>query len=128
MDKVTYCLDADPRPTCVLRLDFTPRGAHIDYKNNALREQNHLVDDLLDAGVSTGFHAWVLDGGHSGTVAVTGQSSLHAYTIEQTWRVIQWIIPEKPSSGHGPNGQNSTKAPTSPLWTKGDPLTLDRKL
>lgn len=126
MDKVTYCLDADPRPTCVLRLD-SPHGANIDYKNKAFQEQNHLVHDLLDTSTSAGFHAWVLDGRHSGTVAVSEKASLHAYTIEETWRVIQWIFPEKPS-GHGPNGQNSRKAPISPLSTKGDPLMLDRKL
>jgi PAS domain S-box-containing protein len=128
MDKVTYCLDADPRPTCVLHLD-SPHGAHIKYKNNALQERDHLVEDLLDASASTGFHAWVLDGRHNGPVTTaTGKASLHAYTIEETWRVIQWTPPEKPSGHGGPNGQNSTKAPTSPLWTKGDPLTLDRKL
>jgi PAS domain S-box-containing protein len=129
MDKVTYCLDADPRPTCVLHLD-PPHGAHIKYKNNALQEQDHLVHDLLDTGDSTGFHAWVLDGSHSGTVAVAGKASLFAFTIEQTWRVIQWLLPEK-ASGHGPNGwhrSNSTREQTSPLSAKGDPSTLDRKL
>lgn len=45
--------------------------------------------------------------------------------------MIQWILPEKPSSGHGPNGRhrsNSTRDQTSPLSAKGDPSTLGRKL
>lgn len=128
MEKVTYCLDADPRPTCVLLLDSSSHGAHIDYKNNALQEQSHLVQDLLlETDASTGFHAWVLDGRHNGTVASTGKASLHAYTIEGTWRIIQWLLPETPS-GHAPNGNKITREQTSPLTAKSDPLTLDRKL
>lgn len=126
MDKVTYCVDADPRPTCVLDLAF-PDGPHIQHKNNALQKQSHLLDDILDASLSTGVRAWALDSAHSGIVSETGRASLHAYTIEKRWRVIQWLLPEK-QSGHGQEGRNSTGERTVPDLPSGDPLTLNRKL
>lgn len=145
MDKVTYCLDADPRPTCVLRL-ISPLGPHIYHENNALQGKRHLLDDLLDSGAPTGFQAWALDGGLSGTVAVVGSASLFAYTVEQQWRVVQWLLPEKPSD-HVQNGQSKPEDRSKPLVEKfdsfnldqdrkpedalagqGGPLTLDRKL
>lgn len=126
MDKVTYCLDADPRPTCVLHL-ASPHGPHINYKNKALQEQSHLVHDLLDSSASTGLQAWALDGTYSGTVTVSGTASLHAYTIENTWRVIQWLLPEKPS-GHEQNEKNPPCEQTKPLVKALNSLSLDRKL
>ena len=127
MDKITYCLDADARPTCVLHL-AAPHGSYtIDYKNNALQEHNHLVQDLLDTSASTGFQAWVLDSRHSGRVTVTAKTSLYAYTIEETWRVIQWILPEK-SSGHGQSIHDTPNEQANPLSAHADPVTLDRKL
>jgi PAS domain S-box-containing protein len=126
MDKVTYCVDADPRPTCVLHLASLD-GPHIHHKNDALQEQSHLIHDILDPSVSTGFQAWALDSGHSGLVSATGGASLHAYTIEKRWRVIQWLLPEK-QSGYAHNGQNSPGERTIPVLSKGDPLTLNRKL
>lgn len=105
----------------------SPDGPHIHHKNNALQEQSHLVHDILDPSVSTGFQAWALDSGHSGTVTATGRASLYAYTIEKRWRVIQWLLPEK-QSGHGQNGQNTPRERTIPLLPKRDPLTLNRKL
>lgn len=129
MDKVTYCLDADPRPTCVLHLK-APHGPHIYHKNNALQEQGDLVQDLLlDASRSAGFRTWVLDSTRNGTVAVIGKASLYAYTIEETWRVIQWLLPEPPSEyGQDIHNIHIPIEQTSPISTKGDPLTLDRKL
>ncbi|KAM0720752.1 hypothetical protein Q7P37_004889 [Cladosporium fusiforme] len=126
MDKVTYCVDADPRPTCVLDL-VSPDGPYIHHKNNALQEQSHLVHDILDFSVSTGFQAWALEIGQSGIVVVSERASLHAYTIEKRWRVIQWLLPEK-QSGHGQNGQDSLGEQPTTLLLKGDPLTLNRKL
>jgi len=126
MDKVTYCLDADPRPTCVLHL-ASPRGPQIDYKNNSLQERSHLVQDLLDDSATTAFQAWVLDGTYSGTVLVSGTASLYAYTIENTWRVIQWLLPEKPS-GHRQSEYNGLEEQSKPPLEKLNSLTLDRKL
>jgi PAS domain S-box-containing protein len=126
MDKITYCVDADPRPICVLHL-ASPDGPHIHHKNNALQEQSHLVHDILDPSVSTEFQAWGLDSGHSGIVTATEGTSLHAYTIEKRWRVIQWLLPEK-QSGHGQNGPNSLGERTTRVLPKDDPLTLDLKL
>jgi PAS domain S-box-containing protein len=125
MEKITYCLDADPRPTCVLDLSSPP---HVCHKNPALQEHSHLVYDLLDTNTSTGFRAWVLDSEHSGTVTVTGKPSLYAYTIDQTWRVIQWLNPEKPAGQHEQNRQNTTTEQALPILPKSDPLTLNRKL
>lgn len=127
MGKITYCLDADPRPTCVLHLK-APHGPHIYHKNNALREQGDLVQDLLlDASGSAGFRTWVLDSTRNGTVAVIGKASLYAYTVEETWRVIQWLLPES-APGDVQNAHSIPREQTSPLSNKGDPLTLDRKL
>jgi PAS domain-containing protein len=124
MDKITYCVNADPRPTCVLDL-ASPHGPSICHKNNALQEQSHLVHDILDAGASTGFQAWALDGAHNGTVAVTGSTSLHAYTIEKTWRVIQWLLPEKQSEHVQ---ENTPRKESNPPLAIDGPSTLDRKL
>jgi PAS domain S-box-containing protein len=124
MDKVIYCVDADPRPTCVLDL-ASPQGPHICHKNNALQEQSHLVHDILDTGtLFTEFHAWALNSAHSGTVTTSGNVSLHAYTIEKTWRVIQWLLPEK-QSGHGQN--DNPRVQTNPSFSKSD-SSLNRKL
>jgi PAS domain S-box-containing protein len=123
MDKVIYCVDADPRPTCVLDL-ASPQGPHICHKNNALQEQSHLVHDILDTSVSTGFYAWALDNAHSGTVTTFGSAPLHAYTIEKTWRIIQWLLPEK-QSGHGQN--DTPRVQTNPSFSKSD-SSLNRKL
>jgi PAS domain S-box-containing protein len=60
-------------------------------------------------------------------VAVIGKASLYAYTIEETWRVIQWLLPEPPSQ-HGQNVNNSPKEQTHSILTKCDSSTLDRKL
>lgn len=57
-------------------------------------------------------------------MAALGSASLYAYTMEETWRVIQWLLPEPPS-GHGQTTHNS---PKSPLSAKGDSSTLDREL
>jgi PAS domain S-box-containing protein len=132
MDKVTYCLDADPRPTCVLDLSSSPRRPHVCHKNKALQEQehSHLEHDLLDTSASTGFRDWVLDSGYSGTVTVTGKASLYAYTIEERWRVIQWLLPQKPFE-NGQKRQNTSaeqSEQTKPLPAKGDHLALNRKL
>lgn len=127
MDKVTYCLDADPRPTCVLHLG-SPHGPQINYKNKALQEQSHLVQDLLDSSASSGFQVWALDGTYSGTVTVSATGSLYAYTIENTWRVIQWLLPEKKPSGHEQNEKNPREEQPKPLAERFDSLTLDRKL
>jgi PAS domain S-box-containing protein len=126
MDKITYCVDADPRPTCVLDLDSLERP-HIHHENNALREQNHLLHDIREPGASIGFWAWALDSEHSGTVTAAGRVSLHAYTIEKRWRVIQWPLPEK-EPGNGQNRQNSPGQRIIPVPPKGDPLTLNQKL
>jgi PAS domain S-box-containing protein len=128
MDKITYCVDADPRPTCVLDL-ASPSGGdpHIRYENNALQNDSHLLHDILDSGVSTGYRAWALDGGHSGVVAALGTDSLHAYTVEKRWRVIQWLLPGK-QCAQAQNGQNSSEEQKSPVLPKGDPLALNRKL
>jgi PAS domain S-box-containing protein len=127
MDKVTYCVNADPRPTCVLDL-ASPHGPNICHKNNALQEQSHLLHDILDASVSTGFQAWAVDTLHSGTVAVTGTISLHAFTIEKTWRVIQWLLPGKQSEHGQDNTLREQSNPPMPPLPKGDPWTLDQKL
>lgn len=126
MDKVTYCLDADPRPTCVLEL-ASPDGPHVHYENKALQEQGHLLHDILDIGASTGYRAWALDSGHSGVVTVTGRASLHAYTIENRWRVIQWLLLED-QSGHGQNRQNGLGERTIPILPNSSSSTLNRKL
>ena len=126
MDKILYCVDADPRPTCVLHLTALDEP-HISHQNNALQEHSHLVHDLLDSSASTGFRPWVLDGEHNGTVTVSGKASLYAYTIENTWRVIQWLLPEKPS-GHERFFHPVSNETTDPLLAKVDSLTLDRKL
>jgi PAS domain S-box-containing protein len=130
MDKITYCIDADPRPTCVLDLDSLDRP-RIQHENKALRDQNHLLHDIRDPGAPTGLHAWALDAEHSGTVTVkaTGRASLHAYTIEKRWRVIQWLLPEKQLrlallNGHNSPGQETTAA-VSP---RSDSSSLNRKL
>ena len=86
MDKATYCVDADPRPTCVLDLASPDSYCH---KNKALQERSHLLYDIRDPGASTGYRTWALDGAHSGTVTAAGGASLHAYTIDKRWRVIQ---------------------------------------
>lgn len=125
MDKVTYCLDADPRPTCVLHLK-APHGPYICHKNNALQENDHLVQDILENSASIGFQTWVLDSTHSGTVTVPGKVSLYAYTIEETWRVVQWLLPEKPSR-HGQKGQSDPKIQSKPPVEKVDSFNLDRK-
>jgi PAS domain S-box-containing protein len=126
MDKATYCVDADPRPTCVLHL-ASLEGPHIHHKNNALQEQSHLIHDIRDPSVSTGFQAWALDSEHSGIVTATGRASLYAYTIEKRWRVIQWLLP-KNQSGHGQNGQDSPGERTTSVLPKSNSLTLNRKL
>jgi PAS domain S-box-containing protein len=108
-----------PADLCVLDL-ASPQGPHICHKNNALQEQSHLVHDILDASVSTGFHAWTLDSGLNGTVTATGTASWYAYTIENTWRVIQWLLPEKQSD----HGQNDTPREQP----KDDRPTRDQKL
>lgn len=126
MDKIAYCLDADPRPTCVLHL-ASPHGPRVEYRNKALLEQDSLVDGLLDAGASTGYHAWVLDRRHSGTVVLSGEVSFYAYTIEDTWRIIQWLLPNKPS-GHGRQEQTVPKEQSTPPVEKFNSFTLDRKL
>lgn len=126
MDKLAYCLDADPRPTCVVQLE-TPHSPHIYYKNKPLRDQSILLHDIFDPGVSTGFKAWALDSGHSGGVTGIGGASLHAYTIEKRWRVIQWLLPEK-QSGRTQSEQNSPGQTTVPPLPKGDHSTLNRKL
>ena len=127
MDKVTYCVDADPRPTCVLDLASPDRTHRIQYRNTALQEQSHLLHDILDPSVSTGFRAFALDSEQNGIVVATGSASIHAYTIEKRWRVIQWLLP-KEESGHGPNRQRSPGEQTTPVLPKGDPLALNRKL
>lgn len=126
MNKLAYCLDADPRPTCVVRLE-SPHSPHIHYKNKPLHDQSILLHDIFDPSASTGFKAWVVDGEHSGTVTGTGGVSLHAYTIEKTWRVIQWFLPER-RSGHTPSGQDNLGQTKLPLLPKGDHSTLNRKL
>jgi PAS domain S-box-containing protein len=132
MDKVTYCVDADPRPTCVLDLT-SPDSYH---KNKALQERSHLLYDIKDPGASTGYRTWALDGAHSGTVTVAGGVSLHAYTIDKRWRVIQWPPPEKQASSvlvparNGHSGQSSPGGGHQMLAAspKSDSSTLNRKL
>jgi PAS domain-containing protein len=134
MDKVTYCVDADPRPTCVLDLT-SPDSYH---KNKALQERSHLLYDIKDPGASTGYRTWALDGAHSGTVTAAGGVSLHAYTIDKRWRVIQWLLlPEKQQASsvlvpvrNGQSGQNSPGNQQMLLAAspKSDSSTLNRKL
>jgi PAS domain S-box-containing protein len=133
MDKVTYCVDADPRPTCVLDLT-SPDSYH---KNKALQERSHLLYDIRDPGASTGYRTWALDGAHSGTVTVTGGASLHAYTIDKRWRVIQWLLlPERqqpPVLVPARNGQSGQNGPGNQHMLlaaspKSDSSTLNRKL
>jgi PAS domain S-box-containing protein len=126
MDKVIYCVNADPRPTCVLGL-ASPSRPQICHRNKALQEESHLVHDILDASASDGFQAWAVDSGHSGKVTATGTASLHAYTIEKTWRVIQWLLPEKQSE-QGQNGQNCPGEQTKMPFPRDDHSTLGRKL
>jgi PAS domain S-box-containing protein len=126
MDKITYCVDADPRPTCVLDLESLERP-YIHYENNALREQNHLLHDIQDPGASTGFWAWALESEHSGALTAVGRVSLHAYTIEKRWRVIQWPLLEK-QPGNGQNGRNSPGQRIIPASPGGDSLTLNQRL
>jgi hypothetical protein len=135
MDKITYCLDADPRPTCVLDLDSASSSSsfspHIHFENKALREEqnNHLLHDIRDSGASTDFRTWVLDSEQSGTVTATPRASIHAYTIDKRWRVIQWLLPEKKKLTLAPNGHNSPGEhhQTSAVSPKSD-SSLNRKL
>jgi PAS domain S-box-containing protein len=129
MDKITYCVDADPRPTCVLDLDSLDRP-RIQHENKALREQNHLLHDIRDPGAPTGLQAWALDAEHSGTVTATatGRASLYAYTIEKRWRVIQWLLPEKQLRLALLNGHNSPGQETLAVSPRSDSSSLNRKL
>jgi PAS domain S-box-containing protein len=129
MDRITYCVDADPRPTCVLDLDSLDRP-RIQHENKALRDQNHLLHDIRDPGAPTGLHAWALDAEHSGTVTAkaTGRASLHAYTIEKRWRVIQWLLPEKQLRLALLNGHNSPGQETTAVSPRSDSSSLNRKL
>jgi PAS domain S-box-containing protein len=131
MDKVTYCVDADPRPTCVLDLT-SPDSYH---KNQALQENSHLLHDIRDPRASTGYRTWALDSGHSGTVTAAGGASLYAYTIDKRWRVIQWLLAEKKQSvpaparnGHRQSGQSSPGSQLLAVSPKSDSSTLNRRL
>jgi PAS domain S-box-containing protein len=100
------------------------RRPHIHFENKALQEQSPLLHDIRDSGASAGYCAWALDSGHTGVVTGrTGTASLHVYTIEKRWRVIQWLLPEKKQLTLAPNGQQTTAV--SP---KSDSSTLNRKL
>lgn len=128
MDKIVYCVEADPRPTCVLDLDALDEV----YKNPALQKQEQLLDDILDPTAPAGFQAWVLDSEHNG---FTRENSIYAYTIDKDkdkrWRVIQWQHSEKKSADEQ-NGQHPPAAQALPQNSTGDPhsdsLTLDRRL
>jgi PAS domain S-box-containing protein len=136
MDKITYCLDADPRPTCVLDLDSASSSSsspHIHFENKALREEqnNHLLHDIRDSGASTAFRTWALDSEQSGTVTATPRASIHAYTIDKRWRVIQWLLHERRKLTLAPDGHNSPGQhhQTSAVSPKSDSSsTLNRKL
>lgn len=123
MDKLIYCLGADPRPTCVLQSDALQHvPPRIHYQNKPLQAQSHLLHDILDPAEATVLQPWALNTQHSGTVTAPGGAVLHAYTVEKRWRIIQWLLPEKQ------NGQKYLKERTSPRSPKGDPLALNRKL
>jgi len=123
MDKITFCVDADSRPTYVLDTS----SPDIDHENQALQGQLHLLHDIRDPGAPTGFRTWVVDTGHSGTVTATGGIQLHAYTIEKRWRVVQWLLPEKQLK-LAPNGHSSPGQQTTAVSPKSDSSTLNRKL
>lgn len=137
MDKVAFCLDADPRPTCVLDLAARDHILDTHYENGALRARSHLFGDVLNGGASGGLHAWAVDGARSGAVEVAGKASLYAYTIDKRWRVIQWSFPgEEVRKGQDTlerralEGQDSSEKHSSQEITtvKTDPSTLNRKL
>jgi PAS domain S-box-containing protein len=137
MDSVTVidCVDADPRPTCVLDLT-SPDGPLIHHKNTALRAQAHLVHDILGVSPSAGLQAWAVRSEHSGTVTLARGTSLYAYTIQKRWRIMQWLVsdqePGDKPGDHEENGYSSFRkrspSEVTPLLPKADPLTLNRKL
>lgn len=100
MASVTFLasVDADPRPTCVLDLakatgDLTASNL-IVHRNHALQAQDHLHDDIREAG-TTNLHAWTTDKRSSKPISTKSGHSLHTYTIQDRWKVIQWIALEE---------------------------------
>lgn len=120
MDKITYWVDGDPRPTCVL--DLAGPGGSIYHKNGALQAQGHLVHDLHDSLEPAGFQAWALDVEHSGIITTAGRGAVYAYTIDRRWRIVQWL----PSDTQPQNAQNghcsrqSSNSELSPVPQKTD--------
>lgn len=127
MDKITYCVGADPRPTCVIDLDALD-GPSISFQNSALQEQCHLLDEIVDNDVPGQIHAWALDERENGA---TGKDAIYAYTVDKRWRIVQWQGFERRSAKKG-NGQlefseQATPEAAAALPTS-DPQTLDRRL
>lgn len=87
MEKVTFCVDADPRPTCVLDLlDGDVVGSL--HRNEALKQRSHLLEGILDAGA---LQSWALNAEYCGDVPRAGKAAIYAYTIDKRWRVLQWV-------------------------------------
>ncbi|SMQ48451.1 unnamed protein product [Zymoseptoria tritici ST99CH_3D7] len=133
MDKVTFCVDADPRPTCALDL-AAENVLGTQYRNGALQEQNHLFDEIVGASESTGLKAWVVDNGQNGSLETAGETGIYAYTIDKRWRIIQWTTSagrtSPKSAVHTPDGLDAlpklSLQDSAPA--KSDPSTLNRKL
>lgn len=104
MESLTFLasVDADPRPTCVIDLDCVAESAvtgtntacAIAHSNEALKSQAHLRNDILEDD-DTILRAWAIDRASTKPLITSRGHTVCAYTIENRWKVVQWIALEQ---------------------------------
>ena len=95
---LSSCLEADPRPSCLIDLGLNTgveqHRPSVVYKNKALEERSDLLASLevreTDGATTHQLPEWCYNRHFAGQIPVHIGSFLHTHVISDRWRLVQW--------------------------------------